>query len=190
MTSAARLRRRRAHVRRLRTADPTDSLAVCWRSGAGKGTHVGILHPNGSEFVVAWLAAARIGAVSVPFSTFSTPRRAGRRCFATPTSICCSSASSVSLARLRRSHWARRFPSSTSGPHRRCSPSRRPSLRRVAFDRPTIRGVGSQWTTTQLVAAGSVIDDEVLAAVEDDGRAGRPDGDRAHLGIDRARPRV
>jgi acyl-CoA synthetase (AMP-forming)/AMP-acid ligase II len=41
-------------------------------AGVGKGTHVGILHPNGSEFVVAWLAAARIGAVSVPLSTFST----------------------------------------------------------------------------------------------------------------------
>ncbi|WP_018637186.1 class I adenylate-forming enzyme family protein [Parafrankia elaeagni] len=40
--------------------------------GAGKGTHVGLLHPNGSEFVVGWLAAARIGAVSVPLSTFST----------------------------------------------------------------------------------------------------------------------
>jgi acyl-CoA synthetase (AMP-forming)/AMP-acid ligase II len=40
-------------------------------AGGGKGTHVGILHPNGSEFVVAWLAAARIGAVSVPLSTFS-----------------------------------------------------------------------------------------------------------------------
>ena len=41
-------------------------------AGAGKGTHVGILHPNGSAFVVAWLAAARIGAVGVPLSTFST----------------------------------------------------------------------------------------------------------------------
>ncbi|WNG89325.1 class I adenylate-forming enzyme family protein [Mycobacterium sp. ITM-2016-00317] len=38
--------------------------------GAGKGTHVGVLYPNGSEFVVAMLAAARIGAVVVPFSTF------------------------------------------------------------------------------------------------------------------------
>lgn len=40
-------------------------------AGVGPGTHVGILHPNGSEFVVAWLAAARIGAVAVPLSTFS-----------------------------------------------------------------------------------------------------------------------
>lgn len=41
-------------------------------AGAGKGTHVGLLHPNGSAFVVAWLAAARIGAVALPLSTFST----------------------------------------------------------------------------------------------------------------------
>jgi acyl-CoA synthetase (AMP-forming)/AMP-acid ligase II len=40
--------------------------------GAGKGTHVGLLHPNGSDFVVAMLAAARVGAVVVPFTTFST----------------------------------------------------------------------------------------------------------------------
>lgn len=40
--------------------------------GAGKGTHVGLLLPNGSAFVVAAFAAARIGAVVVPFSTFST----------------------------------------------------------------------------------------------------------------------
>lgn len=40
--------------------------------GAGKGTHVGLLYPNGVGFVVAMLAAARIGAVVVPFSTFGT----------------------------------------------------------------------------------------------------------------------
>jgi acyl-CoA synthetase (AMP-forming)/AMP-acid ligase II len=42
--------------------------------GAGKGTHVGLLYPNGAEFVVGMLAAARIGAVVVPFSTFVTAR--------------------------------------------------------------------------------------------------------------------
>ena len=40
--------------------------------GVGKGTHVGVLYPNGSAWVVAMLAAARIGAVVVPFSTFAT----------------------------------------------------------------------------------------------------------------------
>src|SRR6202008_1238358 len=42
--------------------------------GAGKGTHVGLLYPNGADFVVAALAAARIGAVVVGFSTFSAAR--------------------------------------------------------------------------------------------------------------------
>jgi len=42
--------------------------------GAGKGTHVGLLYPNGPDFVVGMLAAARIGAVLVPFSTFVTAR--------------------------------------------------------------------------------------------------------------------
>lgn len=40
--------------------------------GAGKGSHVGVLYPNGSAFVVAMLAAARIGAVVIPVSTLAT----------------------------------------------------------------------------------------------------------------------
>jgi acyl-CoA synthetase (AMP-forming)/AMP-acid ligase II len=42
--------------------------------GAGKGTHVGLLYPDGVPFLVGVLAAARIGAVVVPFSTFATAR--------------------------------------------------------------------------------------------------------------------
>jgi acyl-CoA synthetase (AMP-forming)/AMP-acid ligase II len=41
-------------------------------SGLGHRSRVGLLHPNGAEFVVAALATARIGAVAVPLSTFST----------------------------------------------------------------------------------------------------------------------
>jgi acyl-CoA synthetase (AMP-forming)/AMP-acid ligase II len=41
-------------------------------SGAGKRTRIGLLYPNGGDFVVAFLAAARIGAIAVPLSTFST----------------------------------------------------------------------------------------------------------------------
>src|SRR3954470_12189431 len=40
--------------------------------GAGKGTHVGLLYPNGAAWIVGMLAAARIGAVAIPFSTFAT----------------------------------------------------------------------------------------------------------------------
>src|SRR5438132_3257438 len=40
------------------------------REGVTKGTRVGILFPQGPEFVVALFAATRIGAVAVPLSTF------------------------------------------------------------------------------------------------------------------------
>lgn len=39
--------------------------------GAAKGTHIGLLYPNGTDFVVGLLAAARIGAVVVPFPTLA-----------------------------------------------------------------------------------------------------------------------
>ena len=41
-------------------------------AGAGKGDHVALLFPNGADYMVAMLAAARIGAVALPFSTLST----------------------------------------------------------------------------------------------------------------------
>lgn len=42
--------------------------------GVGKGTRVAILFPNGPDFVLAWLAAARIGAIVVPVNTFYKAR--------------------------------------------------------------------------------------------------------------------
>jgi acyl-CoA synthetase (AMP-forming)/AMP-acid ligase II len=42
-------------------------------AGVGKGTRVGILLPNGIDWVLAWMAAARLGAVTVTLSTFATP---------------------------------------------------------------------------------------------------------------------
>jgi len=46
-------------------------------SGVTKGTRVGLLMPNGPDWVVAWLAAARIGATVVPLNTFYKPRELG-----------------------------------------------------------------------------------------------------------------
>ncbi len=42
--------------------------------GVGKATRVGVLFPNGVEWVLAWLAAGRIGAVVVPINTFFKTR--------------------------------------------------------------------------------------------------------------------
>ena len=46
-------------------------------SNLGKGSRVGLLMPNGPDWLVAWLAAARIGAIVVPMNTFYKPRELG-----------------------------------------------------------------------------------------------------------------
>lgn len=61
--------------------------------GAGKGTHVGVLYPNGVEFVVAMLAASRIGAVVVPYSTFLTTAELQAQLEASDTEILLSATS-------------------------------------------------------------------------------------------------
>jgi len=43
-------------------------------SGITKGTRVGVLMPNGPDFVVAFTAATRIGAIVIPFNTFYKPK--------------------------------------------------------------------------------------------------------------------
>jgi acyl-CoA synthetase (AMP-forming)/AMP-acid ligase II len=67
--------------RRLRYAEAERESARLARgllaSGVGKGTRVGVLMPNGPDWVVAWLAAARIGALVVPVNTFYQARELG-----------------------------------------------------------------------------------------------------------------
>ncbi|MGI9569985.1 MAG: AMP-binding protein, partial [Desulfobulbia bacterium] len=43
-------------------------------AGVGKGTRIGLLMQNGADWIVNFLAIARIGAVLIPISTFSQPR--------------------------------------------------------------------------------------------------------------------
>lgn len=43
-------------------------------NGVGKGSHVGLLMPNSPDWVVAFFAISRIGAVVVPINTFVQPR--------------------------------------------------------------------------------------------------------------------
>jgi acyl-CoA synthetase (AMP-forming)/AMP-acid ligase II len=46
-------------------------------AGAGKGTRIALLQPNGPDWVLGWLAAARIGALVVPLNTFYAGRELG-----------------------------------------------------------------------------------------------------------------
>jgi acyl-CoA synthetase (AMP-forming)/AMP-acid ligase II len=47
-------------------------------AGVGKSTHVGLLAPNGPKWVVAWLAATRIGALVALLNTYGRTRELGR----------------------------------------------------------------------------------------------------------------
>jgi acyl-CoA synthetase (AMP-forming)/AMP-acid ligase II len=51
-----------------RSHELADALLTC---GVGKGSRIGILFPNCAQWLIAWLAGARIGALSVPLSTFA-----------------------------------------------------------------------------------------------------------------------
>jgi acyl-coenzyme A synthetase/AMP-(fatty) acid ligase len=59
--------------RRLTFRDADDASAALAQGllalGIGKGSRVGILMPNSVDWVLCWLAAARIGALTVPIST-------------------------------------------------------------------------------------------------------------------------
>jgi acyl-CoA synthetase (AMP-forming)/AMP-acid ligase II len=58
--------------------DRSARLALALRErGGAKGARVGVLLPNGPEWVIAWLAAARAGAVAVPINTFFQARELG-----------------------------------------------------------------------------------------------------------------
>jgi len=45
--------------------------------GIGKGARVAIWMPNGPDWLIAWAAAARVGALVVPLNTFYRPREVG-----------------------------------------------------------------------------------------------------------------
>ncbi|QLL06073.1 class I adenylate-forming enzyme family protein [Mycobacterium vicinigordonae] len=127
--------------------------------GAGKGTHVGLLYPNGTEFVVAMLAAARIGAVVVPFSTFATAREIREQLVHSDTAI-------LLAARSFRSHdYVERLRDVTEAA---------PLLRHVIFDWSQLR---HDVDSALLTAMENDVDGgDVLAIVYTSGSTSAPKG--------------
>ncbi|WP_436838619.1 class I adenylate-forming enzyme family protein [Nocardia nova] len=129
--------------------------------GAGKGTHVGLLYPNGAGFVVGALAAARIGAVVVPHSTFSTARELREQLVHSDTHIL------LATGRYRSHDYAQRLTEILAGGerdrHGRVFCPAVPQLRRVAVDgEPGPRDIGS------IRQAATNVDDALLSAAEAD----------------------
>jgi acyl-CoA synthetase (AMP-forming)/AMP-acid ligase II len=131
-------------------------------AGAGKGTHVGILHPNGSAFVVAWLAAARIGAVGVPLSTFSKP--AELRVLLRNADVAILLAASSYRAHDYAAALREAIPELALGAPPPLFAGSMPVLRRIAFEPPAKADSG--WSLRALEASGSGVAADVLAAAE------------------------
>ena len=120
--------------------------------GASRGTHVGLLHPNGSAFVVGWLAAAQIGAVAVPLSTFSTSAELRTLLFSADVEVLLASPSFGGRDYAEALREA--VPDLDAGLLPPLSALSVPALRRVTFDQDA------------LATDGADVDDEVLAAAE------------------------
>jgi acyl-CoA synthetase (AMP-forming)/AMP-acid ligase II len=154
---------------RLTYRDALEQSAVLARGllavGAGKGTHVGLLHPNEPDFVVGWLAAARIGAVALPFSTFSKP--------AELTGLLGGADVEVLLAaRSYRSHdYEATLTAAVPGLDlRQPGPIQSvalPALRRIAFASAS-PAVHLDHAAGSILAAAAEVGDDVLAAAEAD----------------------
>lgn len=120
--------------------------------GAGKGTHVGLLYPNGPEFVVGMLAAARIGAVVIPFSTFVTARELREQLVDSDVEILLTAAAFRSHDYVRR--LSEIFPGIDLGSRLLCAAA--PQLRRVAI------------THAPVCRLADSVDPALLTALEDD----------------------
>jgi acyl-CoA synthetase (AMP-forming)/AMP-acid ligase II len=133
-------------------------------SGAGKGCHVALLYPNGPEFVVGMLAAARIGAVAVPLSTLSKGEELRWL-------LAHSDAAFLLCAReFRTQRYDELLCEALPGLDLSRPPALRsaaaPWLRRIWMSGADSRGTDAGWSTDALAAAASSIEDSQLDAIE------------------------
>ncbi|WP_045879026.1 class I adenylate-forming enzyme family protein [Pseudofrankia sp. DC12] len=136
--------------------------------GVGRGTHVGLLFPNGSDFVVGWLAAARAGAVTVPLSTFSTSAELRGLLYNADVGV-------LLAARGFRGHdYVAALGAAVDDLDLQAGQpllaASMPVLRRVFFaagaDAVDDGRVGPAWTLAALARHGVAVDDDLALAVE------------------------
>ena len=122
--------------------------------GVGKGSHVGLLYPNGVAFVVGMLAAARVGAVVVPFSTFATTPELRDQLVNSDTEILLAAPS------YRSRDYVQRLTDLLSGSNLdggdRLFDTAAPQLRHVIFD------------VARPCRLAETVDEKLLTAMEDD----------------------
>jgi acyl-CoA synthetase (AMP-forming)/AMP-acid ligase II len=141
--------------------------------GAGRGSHVGLLYPNGAAFVVGMLAAARIGAVVVPFPTFATASELRRQLAHSDVRI-------LLAAESYRSHdyrqrLAEALPDVDTANGATLFSVHAPQLRHLAFDADTPST--DTFDTASLEALEADVDpSDPLAIIYTSGSTGAPKG--------------
>ena len=133
-------------------------------AGVTKGSHVALLYPFGADFLIGMLAAARIGATVLPFSTLSTGQELRGLLAHSDTAFLLAAAQ----FRSRRYDEALReaLPElDFSSPPPLHAPTA-PWLRRIWLSEPVPSGIEEGWTLHALEEAGSEIDDALLEAAE------------------------
>ena len=133
-------------------------------AGANKGSHVALLYPNSSDFIVAMLAAARIGAVVLPFSTLSTAEEL--RWLLTHSDTAFLLAASEFRSHRYRELLQAALPEldfSRPPPLRSLTA---PWLRRIWFSGAVPKGHDAGWSIEALKESAATIGEEYLEAVE------------------------
>ena len=135
-------------------------------AGIGPNSRVALLFPNGPEFVVSWLALARIGAVSVPLSTFST----------SPELVGLLRGADVTLLLTAPGYRSQDYVASLSAGIEALDlavpppllAAAVPSLRRIvfAFEGLLSEDIEAGWTLDGLLGAAPTLSPDVLAAAE------------------------
>ena len=131
-------------------------------SGVGKGTRVGILFPNCAQWLISWLAAARIGALTVPLSTFAPGGELARLLRHTDVQVLLMGRSIAGRDLVERIQDA--LPGLTDGGDVIAEPAA-PYLRRIHVWPDCERSWATPWPHAKsVVSLASSVEDEVVPA--------------------------
>jgi acyl-CoA synthetase (AMP-forming)/AMP-acid ligase II len=133
-------------------------------AGAGKGSHVALLLPSCPEFMICVLAATRIGAVVLPFSTLSTPDELAWLLANSDTAF-------LFVAPEFRSHrylesLKKALPDLNFSQPQRVRTAAAPWLRGIWFTPSLPEGAHSSWSVKALEESAGSVSDAFLEATE------------------------
>ena len=133
-------------------------------AGAAKGSHVALLYPNGAEFIIGALAAARIGAVVIPLSTLSTTDELRWLLAHSDAEFL------LAASEFRSRRFTELLRSAIPEFDVSCPPPLRsltaPSLRRICFSGALAQGWDDGWSVDALEASAPAVDEKFLEAAE------------------------